>query len=208
MISIIQAAGWPIWPLLLCSVTALALVIERLIQLRTVRVAPHGLLTQVLAACERGLPTPETLQQLAAHSVLGRVLASGFDAVRAHPRMSETDLRMHLEAAGRQAAQDLEKFLPALATIASAAPLIGLLGTVMGMIDIFGSQSATGSNPILLAQGISMALYNTAFGLMVAIPSLMCWRYLRTRVDAHVLTLELAAERLARQLLAMRQGTH
>lgn len=204
LISIIQAAGWPIWPLLLCSVLALALVIERLVSLRPHKIVPAGLLEQVLKACERGLPPLETQQQLAAHSVLGQVLANGFEAVRQQPRISESDLRAQLEASGRRAAHGLEKYLSALATIASAAPLIGLLGTVVGMIDIFASQSATGSNPVQLAQGISMALYNTAFGLIIAIPALTCWRYLRARVDGYVLHLELDAERLVRPLLSLR----
>ena len=204
MISIIQAAGWPIWPLLLCSIVAVALVIERLISLRTDRVMPAGLLAQVLSATDNALPAPEAQQQLAGHSVMGRVLASGFEALRTHPFINEADLRASLEASGRQAAHELEKYLPALATIASAAPLIGLLGTVVGMIDIFGSQSASGNNPILLAQGISMALYNTAFGLIIAIPALMFWRYLRARVDGYVLALELDAERFLRHLLVLR----
>jgi biopolymer transport protein ExbB len=204
LFSIIQAAGWPIWPLILCSIVALALVIERLISLRPERVVPNGLLDQVITVSESGLPSAQAQQQLAEHSVLGRVLASGFEALRTHPFINETDLRASLEASGRRAAHELERYLPALGTIASAAPLIGLLGTVVGMIDIFGSQSASGSNPILLAQGISMALYNTAFGLIVAIPSLMCWRYLRARVDAYVLSLELEAERFMRHLIVLR----
>jgi biopolymer transport protein ExbB len=94
--------------------------------------------------------------------------------------------------------------LPAIATIASAAPLMGLLGTVIGMIDIFGSQAPagalTGGNPAQLAHGISVALYNTAFGLIVAIPALICWRYFRAKVDGYVLELELSAARFARHL--------
>ena len=101
-------------------------------------------------------------------------------------------------------AHRLERYLPALATIASAAPLLGLLGTVIGMIEIFGSQAPAGSlsggNPAQLAHGISVALYNTAFGLIVAIPALILWRYFRARVDGYVLELELAAERFARHL--------
>ena len=204
LFSIIQAAGWPIWPLILCSIVALTLVVERLISLREERVAPEGLLDQVVSISENNLPNAQAQQQLSEHSVLGRVLASGFDALRTHPFINETDLRASMEASGRRAAHELERYLPALGTIASAAPLIGLLGTVIGMIDIFGSQSTSGNNPILLAQGISMALYNTAFGLIVAIPSLMCWRYLRARVDGYVLTLELEAERFLRHLIALR----
>ena len=98
--------------------------------------------------------------------------------------------------------------MSALATIASAAPLMGLFGTVVGMIEIFGSQApsgATGGNPAQLAHGISVALYNTAFGLIVAIPSLIFWRYFRARVDEYLLTLELAAERLAHHLNTLRK---
>lgn len=204
MFSIIQAAGWPIWPLILCSIVALALVIERLFTLRDERVVPEGLIEQVMSVSESNLPNLQAQQQLAQHSVLGRLLASGFEALRAHPFINETDLRASMEASGRRAAHELERYLSALGTIASAAPLIGLLGTVIGMIDIFGSQSSSGNNPILLAQGISMALYNTAFGLIVAIPSLMCWRYLRARVDAYVLSLELESERFLRHLIALR----
>jgi biopolymer transport protein ExbB len=113
-----------------------------------------------------------------------------------------------MEGTGRVVAQRLESYLSALATIASAAPLMGLFGTVVGMIEIFGSQApggATGGNPAQLAHGISIALYNTAFGLIVAIPSLIFWRFFRGRVDAYLLTLELAAERLARHLNSIRK---
>jgi biopolymer transport protein ExbB len=104
----------------------------------------------------------------------------------------------------------LERYLPAIATIASAAPLLGLLGTVIGMIEIFGSQGGgggvggSGNNPQQLAHGISIALYNTAFGLIVAIPALIFWRYFRARVDGYLLNLELAADKMARHLLALR----
>jgi biopolymer transport protein ExbB len=202
--NIIQAAGWPIWPLLACSVVALALIIERMISMRTHLVAPEGLLEQALQASHDNLPSEEIMSQLHDHSLLGRVLASGWHAMQAEPLISAEDLRSSMESAGRQAAHDLDKHLVALATIASAAPLLGLLGTVIGMIDIFGSQAPGTSNPVQLAHGISMALYNTAFGLIVAIPALMFWRYLRARVDAYVLGFELDAERFVRHLLSMR----
>ena len=204
MFNIIQAAGWPIWPLLACSVVALALIIERMISLRTHLVAPEGLLEQALQASHDNLPSEEIMSQLHDHSLLGRVLASGWHAMQAEPLISAEDLRSSMESAGRQAAHDLDKHLVALATIASAAPLLGLLGTVIGMIDIFGSQAPGTSNPVQLAHGISMALYNTAFGFIVAIPALMFWRYLRARVDAYVLGFELDAERFVRHLLSMR----
>jgi biopolymer transport protein ExbB len=208
LLSIIQAAGWPIYPLLLCSIAALALIIERFISLKGSKIAPPKLLDEALAVSRQGLPGPDVVKQLEANSALGEVLASGMHILNNNPRCSEDELRSAMEGAGRRVAHRLERFLPALATIASAAPLLGLLGTVIGMIEIFGSQSGggTGTNPAQLAQGISIALYNTAFGLIVAIPTLIFWRYFRAQVDDYLLTLELAAERMAHHLLALKQG--
>jgi biopolymer transport protein ExbB len=211
LFSIIQAAGWPIWPLVACSVLALALVIERFTSLKIPKVAPPKLLDEAITVSRAAVPSPDVVAQLEQNSLLGEVLASGFRALNANPRISEDDLRSTLEGAGRQAAHKLERYLAALATIASAAPLLGLLGTVIGMIEIFGSQAgggvggAAGGNPAQLAHGISIALYNTAFGLMVAIPSLIFWRYFRARVDGYLLTMELAAERFVRHLNTLRK---
>lgn len=212
MFSIIQAAGWPIWPLVACSVLALALVIERFFSLKTQKVAPPKLLAEAMTVSRASVPSPDVVAQLEQNSLLGEVLASGFRALNANPRISEEDLRSMMEGAGRQAAHKLERYLAALATIASAAPLLGLLGTVIGMIEIFGSQSGTGGssssavgNPAQLAQGISIALYNTAFGLMVAIPALIFWRYFRGQVDGYLLTMELASERFVRHLNTLRK---
>ena len=204
MLTIIQAAGWPIWPLILCSVVALTLVIERLSSLRTQRVAPPRLLDEVISVTRAHLPPADVVNKLAENSVLGAVLASGLRAVIAEPRIGEAALRDQFESAGRAALHGLERYLNTLGTIASAAPLLGLLGTVIGMIEIFGSQAPTGAgNPALLAHGISVALYNTAFGLMIAIPSLMFYRYFRRRVDSYGLDLEQAAERMVPHLLRL-----
>ena len=208
LFSIIQAAGWPIWPLIACSILALAIVIERFVTLKDAKVAPPKLLEEVLRLTRNSVPGPDVVAQLAKNSALGEVLASGLRALNTDPRCTEDDLRASMENAGRQVAHRLEHYLSALATIASAAPLMGLFGTVVGMIEIFGSQSpgaTSGGNPAQLAHGISIALYNTAFGLMVAIPSLIFWRYFRGLVDAYLLTLELAAGHLARHLKALRK---
>jgi biopolymer transport protein ExbB len=213
LFSIIQAAGWPIWPLVACSVLALALVIERFSSLKTPKVAPPKLLDEAITVSRAAVPSPSVVSQLEHNSLLGEVLASGFRALNTNPRISEDDLRSTLEGAGRQAAYKLERSLAALATIASAAPLLGLLGTVIGMIEIFGSQgtgaggagNAVGGNPAQLAQGISIALYNTAFGLMIAIPSLIFWRYFRARVDGYLLAMELATEHFVRHLNTLRK---
>ncbi|SFU55745.1 biopolymer transport protein ExbB [Paenacidovorax caeni] len=208
MLTIIQAAGWPIWPLVACSILALALIVERFLSLKTARVAPPKLLDEAMAVSAKGLPTPDTVNQLAQNSALGEVLATGLRTLHLHPQSSEADLRAAMEGAGRAVAHRLEKYLNALATIASAAPLLGLLGTVIGMIEIFGSQAGGGAvgsgNPAQLAHGISIALYNTAFGLIVAIPALIFWRYFRSRVDAYLLTLELSAEQFVRHLLRLK----
>ena len=208
MLTIIQAAGWPIWPLILCSIVGLALVIERFVALKTSRIAPPTLLEEAIAVSQTRVPVADVVDQLAHNSALGEILAEGFRELIRNPRTSDANLRAAMEGKGRAVAAQLQRYLGALATIASAAPLLGLLGTVVGMIEIFGSQApggSTGGNPAQLAHGISIALYNTAFGLMVAIPSLIFWRYFRGRVDAYLLTLELSAGRLARHLKAVRK---
>ena len=202
LLSIIQAAGWPIWPLILCSIVGLALILERLNALRSARILPPTLLDEVLTLTRSSLPSADVVGKLAASSLLGQVLASGVTAVIAEPRISERSLRQAFEAAGRAASFDLDRYLNALGTIAAAAPLLGLFGTVVGMIEIFGSQAPGGSaNPALLAHGISVALYNTAFGLIIAIPALMFYRYFRGRADHHLLRLEQAAERMVPHLM-------
>ena len=186
----------------------MALIFERFIALKTARVAPPQLLNEAMSVSSSGLPSADVVKQLAQNSALGEVLASGLRTLNTTPRCSEADLRAAMEGAGRAVAHRLEKYLSALATIASAAPLLGLLGTVIGMIEIFGSQSGGGGvsgNPAQLAHGISVALYNTAFGLIVAIPALIFWRYFRGRVDAYLLTLELSSEAFLRHLSQLRK---
>jgi len=204
LLSIIQAAGWPIWPLIACSVLALALIVERFIALKTARVLPPQLLDEAITVSSKGLPTPDVVSQLAQNSALGEVLASGLRTLNSDPQASEEEVRASMESTGRAVAHRLEKYLNALATIASAAPLLGLFGTVVGMIEIFGSQGGgntmSGGNPAQLAHGISIALYNTAFGLMIAIPALIFWRYFRSRVDSFLLAMELASEQFMRHL--------
>lgn len=208
MFSIIQAAGWPIWPLIACSILGLALIIERFLSLKTAKVAPPQLLDEVIKASSAELPKPEVIEQLEKSSALGEVLASGLRALQAKPSSNDEELRNALESTGRVVTHRLERYLTALATIASVSPLLGLFGTIVGMIEIFGSQTpggSSGGNPAQLAHGISIALYNTAFGLIIAIPSLIFWRYFRARVDEYLLTLELAGERLLQHLGTLRR---
>lgn len=208
MYSIIQAAGWPIWPLVACSILGLAIIFERFYSLRARKIAPPRLLEEVISVTRNAVPSQDVLVQLEQNSALGEVLASGLRTVVHNPRCTEEDIRNAMESRGKSVAHRLEKYLGALGTIASTAPLMGLFGTVVGMIEIFGSQSSAGSsvgNPVQLAHGISVALYNTAFGLLVAIPSLIFWRYFRGKVDAYLLTLELNASTLARHIANLRK---
>ena len=192
MFAIIQAAGWPIWPLLLASVIAVALIIERSATLRQNKVIPPTLFDQVVQVVQRQGASDEVLDKLAKDSPLGQVLAAG---LRNH-KSSRYVMKEAIEEAGRSAAHELERFLTTLGTIATAAPLLGLFGTVIGMIHIFGSQSPTGTNPQQLAYGISVALYNTAFGIGIAIPSLIFYRHFKNKVDGFVVDMEQTAAKL------------
>jgi biopolymer transport protein ExbB len=192
LFAIIQAAGWPIWPLLLASVIAVALIVERAITLRARRITPPALLEQAVAVYSRQGASEELLEKLSQDSPLGAVLAAG---LRNH-KSSRYVMKEAIEEAGRAQAHQLERFLTTLGTIATAAPLLGLFGTVIGMIEIFGSQSPTGTNPAQLAHGISVALYNTAFGIAISIPSLIFYRHYRNQVDGFVVEMEQAASKL------------
>lgn len=208
MLTIIQAAGWPIWPLIVCSILALALIMERLFQLQTQKIMPPKIMEQAMDAARRGFSSEDSLIKLENKGLLGPVLASGLRCLQKNPQASDDEVKASMEMSGRIAAHQLERYLPALATIASVAPLLGLLGTVVGMIEIFAATNAAGSQPAQLAHGISIALYNTAFGLIVAIPALMFWRYFRGVADRHLLALEVSAERFARHLANMRSGVN
>ena len=188
----IQAAGWPIYPLLLSSIVAVALIIERSVSLRARKIVPPNLLDEVVTVYRRQGVTPDVLDKLAKDSPLGQVLSAGLRNVNS-PREV---MKEAIEEAGASAAHDLDRFLTTLGTIASAAPLLGLFGTVIGMIEIFGSQGPTGTNPQQLAQGISIALYNTAVGIGIAVPSIIFFRHFRSKVDGFVVDMERSAAKL------------
>lgn len=192
MLAIIEAAGWPIWPLILASVIAVAIIIERAYSLRTREVAPPNLLMETIRAYQERGATPELVTSLADDSPLGRIFAIALK--QAHS--SREIMRESIEESGRAVTHELDRFLTSLGTIASMAPLLGLLGTVIGMIEIFGAQTSTGTNPGQLAHGISIALYNTAFGLIVAIPAMIFYRYFRSKVEALVVDMEMQAVKL------------
>jgi len=192
MWDIIKAAGWPIWPLIAMSIVALALIIERAWTLRRANVVPSGLTDKVIDEYKKHGATQDLVNLTAGQGPLGQILAAGLANIRApRPVVKEA-----LEETGSVVGHGLERFLNALATIATAAPLLGLLGTIFGMIDIFGSQSANGTNPAVLAAGIAKSLYNAAMGIIIAVPALMFYRYFRGKVDSLLIEMEQQAIRM------------
>lgn len=192
MLSLIQAAGWPIWPIIMASVVALGIIGERMWTLRLSIVSPKELLPKVLNEYKRNGVSAELLARLQEHSPLGRILAAGLKNVRSTREV----MKESIEESGRVVAHDLSRYLTTLGTIAALSPLMGLFGTLVGMIEIFGSNSPAGSNPAQLAYGISVALYNAAFGILVAIPSMIFYRHFRAKVDDFVIEMELQALKL------------
>lgn len=202
MLSIIQAAGWPIWPLILCSVIALAIIIERAWSLRYHVVIPRHLLAQVVHEYRQNGVTPQMLTRLNSDSPLGTILAAGLKNEKSAPAI----MKEAIEETGRSTAVELDRFLTSLGTISAIAPLLGLFGTVIGMIEIFGAQTPQGTNPLVLAHGISIALYNTAFGLVVAVPSMIFYRHYRAKVDALLVDMEMQAIKLVEIVHGDRQA--
>jgi biopolymer transport protein ExbB len=191
LLAIIQAAGWPIWFLLIASVISVTVIIERLVYLRPSKVLPSNLLPEVIAVTRSDSIDDEVLERLQNNSPLGRVLAAG---VRNREASREV-MKEAIEEAGRAAAHQLERYLTTLGTIASLAPLMGLFGTVIGMIELFGASGGVGADPLQVAHGISVALYNTGFGLAVAMPSLVFHRHFHALVDGFVIDMEQQAVR-------------
>ncbi len=202
MFALVEAAGWPIWFLILASIIAVGLIVERLMFLRSQRISPPALLNEVVKELKLRGVSEGMLAKLAASSPLGRIFAAGLKNLNG----SHEVLRESIEEAGRSVRRDMERFLTSLGTIASISPLLGLFGTVVGMIEIFGSQSAAGNSPAILAHGISVALYNTAFGLIVAIPSMIFYRHFRAQVDSLTIEMEQQAVKLIEVVHGQRKG--
>ena len=202
MFALIEAAGWPIWPLLLTSVIALAIIGERLWSLRESVVMPKNLLPQVISEYRQNGVTLQLISRLTNSSPLGQVFAAGLRNIKSPPAI----IKEAIEEAGRSVAIDLERFLTSLGTISVIAPLLGLFGTVIGMIEIFGSQTPQGGNPLVLAHGISIALYNTAFGLVIAVPAMIFYRHFRAKVDEMLVDIELQAIKLVEIIHGERQA--
>jgi biopolymer transport protein ExbB len=185
LLSIIQSAGWTIWFIIFCSVICLAIIVERFWSLRRAAVIPPTLFKDTVDAYRAAGASSDLLAKLNANSHLGRIFASGLANVKSTREVMK---------------ESMERFLNGLGTIATVAPLLGLFGTVVGMIDIFGAAGPTGSDPVRLAQGISISLYNTAAGIAVAIPALIFYRHFRGRVDVMIVDMEQQGVKLVETL--------
>lgn len=203
MFDIVEAAGWPIWLLIIASVVALWMIFYSIWSLRNEKIVPVSLLDKTIAELKQSGINDNMLSRLNSDSPLGRVFAAALKNSKSSPGI----MKESIEEAGRAVAHELEyapipgiggniAFLSTLGTIAAVSPLLGLFGTVVGMIEIFGAQTATGNTPAVLAHGISVALYNTAYGLIVAVPSMIFYRHFRTKVDGMIIEMEQQAIKL------------
>ncbi len=187
MLEFVLAGGWLMLPIILCSVAALAIVGERFWALQNEKIAPRNLVAGIWKLHQQGKLGNQHIEKLHKSSPLGRILAAGLVNMN-HDRVVMKEV---IEETGRQVVSELERYLNTLGTIASITPLLGLLGTVIGMIKVFSAITVHGvGDPTILAGGISEALITTAAGISVAIPSLMFYRYLRGKVDLLVLKME------------------
>ena len=185
MYSILLSAGWPIWPLLIISIIGLAIVLERSWYLRKIHIFPKNCLESVFSLTNQMVKDKSTVSEPQVMGLANISPASPLLACALKEKLNGSSPEAALEelqASAQATWQKFDRYLGALATIATIAPLLGLFGTVVGMIEIFGSQGAingSAGSPQQLAHGISVALYNTAFGLLIAIPALAAWRGLR-----------------------------
>ncbi len=203
MYDILIAAGWPVWPLLITSIVGLAILIERTWFLQAKRITPPQLIEGAIQLANSGALSSANAQQatqaLADAAPLGKILAAALiEKAQNSPKEKIVEA---MQEAAEEVSRLLERYMGALATIATVAPLLGLFGTVIGMIEIFGSQQGASTNPQQLAHGISIALYNTAFGLLIAIPAYTGWRILKAMIEKRQYECEAAAKKLLRELV-------
>jgi biopolymer transport protein ExbB len=193
MVEIVQAGGWMMAPIILCAIISTGIIIERYWTLQQQRVIPKDLTSQVWAWVKNDELTLQHLQSLHQGSPLGQILAAGLS----NRDRDRSAMKESIEDTGRHVVHELERYIDTLGTIAAVSPLLGLLGTVVGMVEVFTAITAAGvGNPAVLAGGISQALITTAAGLTVAIPSLIGFRYVRNKVDALVVQMEKEALKL------------
>jgi len=201
VLELVTAGGWLMLPIIACSIIAVAIIAERLWVLRVKRVIPHHILARVWDQARHRRLDTDGLQDLGASSPLGRILAAGL----MNRNASREVMKETIEDTGRYVVHDLERYLNTLGTIAAISPLLGLLGTVIGMIRVFSAITTHGvGNPAALAGGISQALITTAAGMVVAIPSLMAYRYFRGKVNMLVIRMEQQALQMVEVLHGQR----
>ena len=192
MWEIILAAGWPIWPLIFASIIALAIIGERFWSLRVEIIAPSDLLPEVQNLLNQGTIKKDVIAKIKEHSLLGEIFASAL----VNSNTSAAHIKEAIEESGRSVSYKLEKYLSTLGTIAAVAPLLGLLGTVIGMVDLFSSFTNSGHDVAVFARGISVALYNTAAGIVVAVPAMIFYRFFRSKADDLIFDMEQQALKL------------
>lgn len=202
MFEMVKAGGWLMVPILLCSIVAMAIVVERFWTLQKERIVPSQLVVQVWQWAKAGELDEDRIHQVRAGSPLGRVLAAGL----ANRHAAREIMKEAIQDVGRHVVHELERYLNLLGTVAAITPLLGLLGTVIGMIKVFTVITVHGvGNPEVLAEGISQALITTAAGISVAIPSLLFYRHLQRKIDDLVITMEQEALKMVEVLLGQRE---
>lgn len=202
MLEIVKSGGWLMVPIILCSIVAVAIIGERVWALQKNRICPKHLLAQIWTWIKNNELDTSKIKQLQSGSPLGRILAAGL-LNRHHDRAS---MKEAIEETGRQVVVEMERFLNTLGTISLITPLLGLLGTVIGMIKVFTAITVQGvGDASQLSGGISEALITTAAGLTVAIPALMCYRYFERKVDELVISMEQESLKLVEVLLGLRE---
>ena len=186
MWEIIQAAGWPIWPLILTSIIGVAIMLERFWSLRKSQIIPDGLIVEIKTMIKQNNLDDNKVNILKNSSPLGDLLA-----VAIAKRKDSVDvIKSALDERAGIIVHNLERYLGVLVTIATVAPLLGLFGTIIGMVELFSSFTSSGHDVAVFARGISIALYNTAGGIVVAVPAMIAYRFFRSKIDNYLNEME------------------
>ena len=186
MWEIIQAAGWPIWPLILTSIIGVAIILERFWSLRKSQIIPDGLIVEIKTMIKQNNLDDNKVNILKNSSPLGDLLAVAI----AKRKDSGEVIKSALDERAGIIVHNLERYLGVLVTIATVAPLLGLFGTIIGMVELFSSFTSSGHDVAVFARGISIALYNTAGGIVVAVPAMIAYRFFRSKIDNYLNEME------------------
>ena len=186
MWEIIQAAGWPIWPLILTSIIGVAIILERFWSLRNSQIIPEGLMVEIKTMIKQNNLDNSKVNILKNSSPLGDILAVAI----AKRKDSVEEIKSALDERAGFIVHNLERYLGVLVTIATVAPLLGLFGTIIGMVELFSSFTSSGHDVAVFARGISIALYNTAGGIVVAVPAMIAYRFFRSKIDNYLNEME------------------